>query len=53
MNLRWGVMPFRLDFTESPEENILRTFKARPWPSPCCLRPLLLPGPVLQPSGRV
>ena len=27
MNLRWGVMPFRLDFAENPEENIERTFK--------------------------
>lgn len=27
MNLRWGVMPFRLDFTDNAEENILRTFK--------------------------
>eukprot|EP00891_Asterochloris_glomerata_P007380 jgi/Astpho2/7380/e_gw1.00114.32.1_t len=27
MNLRWGVMPFRLDFADNPEENIERTFK--------------------------
>lgn len=30
MNLRWGVMPFRIDFEESPEENLARTFKV------CC-----------------
>lgn len=27
MNLRWGVMPFRLDFAANPEENIEITFK--------------------------
>ena len=27
MNLRWGVMPFRLDFAANPEENIDVTFK--------------------------
>jgi pyruvate kinase len=27
LNLRWGVMPFRLDFSASPEENVDRTFK--------------------------
>jgi len=26
MNLRWGVMPFRLDFEADPEKNIDRTF---------------------------
>lgn len=27
MNLRWGVMPFRLDFSANPEENVDTTFK--------------------------
>lgn len=27
MNLRWGVMPFRLDFAHEPEQNIQRTFQ--------------------------
>ena len=27
MNLRWGVMPFRLDFAANPEENIEITFQ--------------------------
>ena len=27
MNLRWGVMPFRLDFSPEPEQNIQRTFQ--------------------------
>ena len=27
MNLRWGVMPFRLDFSGNPEENVDTTFK--------------------------
>ncbi|GAB4820800.1 hypothetical protein N2152v2_007846 [Parachlorella kessleri] len=27
MNLRWGVSPFRVDFTENPEDNVTRTFK--------------------------
>ncbi|KAK9817658.1 hypothetical protein WJX72_000267 [[Myrmecia] bisecta] len=27
MNLRWGVMPFRLDFSNDPEFNVDRTFK--------------------------
>lgn len=27
LNLRWGVMPFRLDFGDDPEKNIERTFK--------------------------
>ncbi len=27
MNLRWGVMPFRLDFESDPEQNIDRTFR--------------------------
>ena len=26
LNLRWGVMPFRLDFSADPEENVTRTF---------------------------
>jgi len=26
LNLRWGVMPFRLDFSVDPEENVTRTF---------------------------
>jgi hypothetical protein len=26
LNLRWGVMPFRLDFGADPEENVDRTF---------------------------
>jgi len=26
MNLRWGVMPFRLDFDADPEVNVTRTF---------------------------
>jgi pyruvate kinase len=26
MNLRWGVMPFRLDFDADPEVNVARTF---------------------------
>jgi pyruvate kinase len=26
LNLRWGVMPFRLDFAADPEENVDRTF---------------------------
>lgn len=37
LNLRWGVMPFRLDFSDSPEENVSRTFallKAREMVSP-------------------
>lgn len=29
MNLRWGVMPFRLDISLDPEENVARTFKVR------------------------
>ncbi len=36
MNLRWGVMPFRLDFEADPEKNIDRTFRcARPTCIPC------------------
>ncbi len=27
LNMRWGVMPFRLDFSADPEENVSRTFK--------------------------
>ena len=27
MNLRWGVMPFRLDFAANPEENVDTTFQ--------------------------
>lgn len=27
LNLRWGVMPFLLDFSVNPEENVQRTFK--------------------------
>ncbi|KAK9806482.1 hypothetical protein WJX73_001862 [Symbiochloris irregularis] len=27
MNLRWGVMPFRLDFDADPERNVERTFQ--------------------------
>lgn len=27
MNLRWGVMPFRLDFANNPEENVDITFR--------------------------
>lgn len=27
LNLRWGVMPFRLNFLDNPEDNIARTFK--------------------------
>lgn len=27
LNLRWGVMPFRLDFAQDPEENVKRTFQ--------------------------
>jgi len=27
LNLRWGVMPFRLDFAPDPEENVDRTFR--------------------------
>ena len=30
MNLRWGVMPFRLDFEADPEKNIDRTFRSGP-----------------------
>eukprot|EP00884_Botryococcus_braunii_P014952 jgi/Botrbrau1/23458/Bobra.106_1s0014.1 len=26
LNLRWGVMPFRLEFSQDPEENVQRTF---------------------------
>lgn len=26
MNMRWGVMPFRLDFSADPETNVARTF---------------------------
>jgi len=26
LNLRWGVIPFRLDFAADPETNIARTF---------------------------
>ena len=25
--MRWGVMPFRLDFAHEPEQNIQRTFQ--------------------------
>ena len=25
--MRWGVIPFRLDFDEDPEKNVGRTFK--------------------------
>jgi pyruvate kinase len=37
LNLRWGVMPFRLAFSKHPEENVDRTFallKARSMVSP-------------------
>lgn len=27
MNLRWGVIPFRMDFSGDPEENVQRTFR--------------------------
>ena len=27
LNLRWGVMPFRLDFDDEPEGNVERTFQ--------------------------
>lgn len=27
MNLRWGVIPFRIDFHEDPESNVERTFR--------------------------
>ena len=27
LNMRWGVMPFRLDFEDDPEANISRTFR--------------------------
>jgi hypothetical protein len=27
LNLHWGVMPFRMDFSDDPEENVNRTFK--------------------------
>lgn len=27
MNLRWGVIPFRMDFSGNPEENVQRTFR--------------------------
>ena len=27
MNLRWGVMPFRMSFGAQPEDNIIRAFK--------------------------
>lgn len=27
LNLRWGVMPFRLDFEDDPEVNVRRTFR--------------------------
>ena len=27
LNLRWGVMPFRLDFEDDPEANVSRTFR--------------------------
>ena len=27
LNMRWGVMPFRLDFDDDPEKNIERTFR--------------------------
>lgn len=27
LNLRWGVMPFRLDFDADPETNVERTFR--------------------------
>ena len=30
MNMRWGVIPFRLDFEDDPEKNIDRTFRCRP-----------------------
>lgn len=27
LNMRWGVMPFRLDFHDDPEDNVARTFQ--------------------------
>ena len=27
LNLRWGVMPFRVEFLEDPELNVERTFR--------------------------
>lgn len=27
LNMRWGVMPFRMDFGEDPEENVDRSFR--------------------------
>ena len=27
LNMRWGVMPFRLDFEADPEANVSRTFR--------------------------
>lgn len=27
LNLRWGVIPFRMDFARDPEQNIQRTFQ--------------------------
>lgn len=27
LNMRWGVMPFRLDFEDDPEVNVSRTFR--------------------------
>ena len=35
MNLRWGVMPFRLDFEADPEQNIDRTFRCALVPRIC------------------
>ena len=26
LNLRWGVIPFRMDFSDNPEQNIQKTF---------------------------
>lgn len=27
LNLRWGVIPFRMNFAQDPEENIQKTFQ--------------------------
>lgn len=27
LNMRWGVIPFRMDFQEDPEDNVQRTFR--------------------------
>ena len=36
LNLYWGVIPFRLDFSDDLESNLQRTF-ALLKVSPCCL----------------